>query len=569
MLRSRLFYLLFIIVTSAGHLHAQTLPDSVLKRINSLFDYWNKAQSPGCVVGIVRNDTLVFSKGYGMANLEYAIPNTSETLYHLASVSKQFTAYAIILLEQQGKLSLDDDIRKYLPWFPDMHQKITIRNLLNHTSGIRDQWQLLGISGTRPDDVITQEQIIKILSKQQGLNFTPGSKFMYSNSGYTLLAEIVKVVSGRSLREFADSAIFKPLGMNSTHFHNDYTEIEKNRAYSYNRKNNTQFSNGVLSNGNIGPSNLISNIDDLAKWVMNFYNTKAGNQHSVSLLTRNGKFNDGTELDYAAGIISRRYKGWKQYEHDGSDAGYRTFITIFPELKTGIIVLSNLSEINVSGKAAQIADIIIPEKHPDTILPEMKGSVKIPATELPFMEKQQGSYFSNGVNLVMDLKVKDGRLYQRMGSNDYYPMKRDTEQTYSIFYAPDVKFHFKQQPGEDDLVMTTEFDTYHFKRLPDKLVTDDKTLMNYTGVYYSPELDCIYRIVLKNHELYLTNNKYDDTKLTLFGTDDLFNDNWCMKRLTVTRNKSGKVTGLEVNSWRVLHLRFVKINPASLKAYKR
>jgi len=205
----------------------QPLPDSTIKKIDGLFRKWNTDYSPGCTVGIVRNDSLIFSKGYGIANLEYAIKNEPQTLFHTASVSKQFTAFSIVLLARQGKLKLDDDIHKWLPWFPDLKERITIRNLLNHTSGIRDQWELLAISGTRLDDVITQDQIIKILSKQQALNFKPGDQFSYSNSNFTMLAEIVKAVSGQTLRQFTDSAIFKPLGMTSTHFHDDYTEIER------------------------------------------------------------------------------------------------------------------------------------------------------------------------------------------------------------------------------------------------------------------------------------------------------------------------------------------------------
>jgi CubicO group peptidase (beta-lactamase class C family) len=140
--------------------NAQGIPDAVKKKIDSIFGQWNFPNSPGGVIGVIRNDSLIYSKGYGMANLEYSIPNSPETIYHMASVSKQFTAYSILLLANAGKLSLEDDIRKYLPWFPDLHEKITIRHLMNHTSGIRDQWQLLAISGTRLDDVITQDQII-------------------------------------------------------------------------------------------------------------------------------------------------------------------------------------------------------------------------------------------------------------------------------------------------------------------------------------------------------------------------------------------------------------------------
>ncbi len=192
-------------------LFAQAIPDSTILKIDKLFARWNNTNTPGCVAGIVRGDSLIFSKGYGLANLEYEIPNTPQTIYHMASISKQFTAFSILLLAREGKLKLDDDIRKYLPWFPDLGHRITIENLLNHTSGIRDQWQLLAISGTRLDDVITQDQIVKILSRQRALNFVPGSQYMYSNSGFTLLAEIVKSITGKTLRQFTDSAIFMPL----------------------------------------------------------------------------------------------------------------------------------------------------------------------------------------------------------------------------------------------------------------------------------------------------------------------------------------------------------------------
>jgi CubicO group peptidase (beta-lactamase class C family) len=558
MLKTRVFCLsLYLILTADTKLWAQALPEPIVKKVNSLFKSWDNTQSPGCVVGIVRNDTLIFSKGYGMANLEYAIPNSPETVYHLASVSKQFTAYAIILLAQHGKLNLDDDIRKYLPWFPNLKQKITIRNLLNHTSGIRDQWQLLGISGTRIDDVITQEHIIKILSKQQALNFNPGDKFTYSNSGYTLLAEIVKSISGQSLRKFTDSAIFKPLGMVSTHFHDDYTEIEKNRAYSYDRKDNTRFSNSILSYSTVGPTSLFSNINDLSKWAMNFYDTRVGNQQSILQLTQKARLNDGTELNYAAGIISANYKGWKQYQHDGADAGYRTYITVFPELKTGIIVLSNLSEINAQEKASQIADLLISEKTAVPKAEEKKRDAKIPAAELPFIEKQQGDYFGNEVNMTMSLILKNDSLHGRMGTNEFL-MTRESKNAYSIFYVPSIKFNFNQQSGDHDLTMNTPGDAYHFTRLPNKIQADDKSLLEYTGIYYSPELDCTYKIVLKDHQLYLINSKYNDTKLTLFGPDHLLNDTWYMKHLLVTRDKSKQITGFEVDSWRVMHLKFVK-----------
>ena len=174
-------FLIFFALVIIHPGNAQQLPDSTVKKIDSIFRKWNN-NGPGAAIGIIRNDSLIYAKGYGMANLEHNIPITPETIFHLASVSKQFTGYSIVLLAKQNKLQLNDDIRKYLPWFPDLKEKITIRHLLNHTSGIRDQWQLLAKSGTRLDDVITHDHNIKILSQQKALSFKPGEKETYSNS---------------------------------------------------------------------------------------------------------------------------------------------------------------------------------------------------------------------------------------------------------------------------------------------------------------------------------------------------------------------------------------------------
>ncbi|MBK8282600.1 MAG: serine hydrolase [Saprospiraceae bacterium] len=197
---------------------SQSLPDSIIKRIDNLYTKWNSSTSPGCAVGIIRNDSLIFAKGYGIANIENEIPITAKTIFYMASVSKQFTGYCIVLLARQGKLKLDEDIHVYLPWAPDFGKIITVRNLLNHTRGIRDDIHLSAISGIGYEGMLTQDLALNIIKRQRSLNFSPGEKYSYSNSNYVLLSEIVKAVSGKSFRSFADSSIFKPLRMLDTHF---------------------------------------------------------------------------------------------------------------------------------------------------------------------------------------------------------------------------------------------------------------------------------------------------------------------------------------------------------------
>jgi len=545
-----------LLITLTATAHAQNLPDSLVKKINSLFKQWDKPGSPGCAIGIVRNDSLIFAKGYGLANLEYGVHNTPKTLFHMASVSKQFTAYSIVLLAKQGKLNLDDDIRKYLPWFPNLGVTITIRNLLNHTSGVRDQWQLLATAGTRLDDVITQEQIVKILGKQQALNFKPGEKFMYSNSGFTLLAEIVKEVSGKSLRQFTDSVIFKPLGMTATHIHDDYTEIEPGRSYSYDRKDSAHYSNAILNYSVAGATSLFSTVEDLAKWEMNFYQYKVGNKQDIETLTTKGHLNDGIVNDYAMGISNDIYKGNKRYSHDGADAGYRTNVSIFPDLKMGFIVLSNLGDINVGGKANELADLFVKDKSASASKATRKLKAgKAPAEDLPFLKKLPGDYITPE-GTTLSLELKNDSLFYRVGA-DAYLLVKDSVLTYCMFYAPEVKFKFSAD-NNNAFIVTTPGDKLNFSRYTKTVNKDDRALRPYTGTYYCPELDCNYRIVLNDHQLYLTNAKYDDQKLTFAGSNDLLDDNWWMNHLVITRNSKNEVTGFEVNSGRVMHLKFVK-----------
>ena len=551
-----LFLISFFAITG---IHTQTLPDSLRKKIDSLFIELNTPNSPGCAIGVVRNDSLIYAKGYGMANLEYAIPNTPETIFHMASVSKQFTAYSIVLLARQGKLKLDDDIHKYLPWFPDFKEKITVRNILNHTSGIRDQWQLLAISGTRIDDVITQKHIVKLLSKQQALNFKPGEQYSYSNSGFTMLAEIVKSVTGQSLRQFTDSAIFKPLGMINTHFHDDYTEIVKNRSYSYERKDSLHFRNDILSYSNAGATSLFTNVDDMSKWIMNFYNPRVGDQKDILQLTQKGKLNSGKELSYALGIVSDTYKGWKQYSHGGGDAGYRTYITVLPDLKMGFIVFSNMGDFFPAGKAYEIADLFVKDSSHLIVADktEKRDSMSAILKDPRSLKKFSGRYIGEE-GLEMGFETKANKLHGLFNNQDFLliPEKKDT---FSLLVDPDTKFIFKQKMMDTTADIVTPDKVYHLTKYVMDSSQSDKFLQAYTGIYYSPELDCKYGIVLKDHHLVLTNSKYNDAKLSLIGKDHLMNDNWWINHLRILRNNTGKITGFEVNSDRIMHLTFNKV----------
>jgi len=540
---------------------AQTLPPEITGKIDSLFSQWARTSSPGCAVGVVRNDSLLFSKGYGMANLEYGVPISPETIFHVASVSKQFTAYSILLLERQGKLNLDDDIHKYLNWFPDLKEKITIRNLLNHTSGIRDQWELLATAGTRLDDVITQDQLIKILSKQQALNFKPGTDWSYSNSGFTLLAEIVRSVSRQTLRQFTDSAIFKPLGMTNTHFHDDYTEIVPNRSYSYVPAGKDHYANAVLSYSTVGPTSLFTNIDDMSKWIMNFYAFTVGDQKEIQELTQPVIVNGVKRRNYAKGIVADSLYGQQRYQHGGVDAGYQTFVSVFPGLKMGFIVFSNLGNVNAQRMNDQLASLFIKDaspKRPDNS--SRRDSALAILADTGSLRNYTGDYIADDAT-HFGFTIKDQKLYGITPNGKYHLLIRTGNDVYELF--TDTTIYFTFSGAGTKRILSDEYWPGGNHLLLEKYDTAARTeqqLIAYTGTYYCPELDCNYRIGLMDHRLFLSNAKYNDSPLTLYGDDHLVDNFWWMNHLHILRNAKNRITGFELNGNRVMHMKFVKTN---------
>ncbi|MEP3575580.1 MAG: serine hydrolase domain-containing protein, partial [Ekhidna sp.] len=298
-------------------LNSTTKEESIEGGIDEIFSHYNNKNYPGAAVGVVKNGEIVYEKGYGLANAEYNIPISPSTVFHIASVSKQFAAFALVHLHYQGELSLDDNIIKYIPEL-QIPQNITIRQMLTHTSGLRDQWILLALAGWRMDDVITQNQLLNIIYRQKELNFHPGERYSYSNTNYTLAAEIIERVSGKDLRQWTIENIFDPLGMNSTFFYNDHEELVRNRAYSYDDRSG-ELKKSNLNFANMGATSLFTTVHDFSKWLVNFEEMKVGNKEIFEMLTTKGVLNDGEKSHYALGVVVRDYKGYLIYNHSGVD----------------------------------------------------------------------------------------------------------------------------------------------------------------------------------------------------------------------------------------------------------
>jgi CubicO group peptidase (beta-lactamase class C family) len=412
------FSILLMLISNS--LSAQT-NEIVGKKIDSVFSRYGSTTS-GVAAAVVKDGQVIFRKGYGMANLEYDIPNSPKTIFHIASVSKQFTAFAVYLLEKQGKISFDDDIRKYIPELPVYGKPITIRHLLSHTSGLKDQWSLITLAGWRMDDVISTEQILKIISSHKELNFVSGTSFRYSNTGFTLLAEMVKRVSGKSFADFTKEHIFAPLKMDNTQFYDDNNKIVRNRAYSYGIKHQ-QYEKRNLNYSTVGPTSLFTNVEDLSRWVLYLENPPAGDMDHIKRFNETSTLDngepavlavvEGETIYHAKGQFKRNYRGLDLYNHTGSDAGFKSYLVRFPENKLSVILLSNDENFDSLGAGLEIAGFYLSEKlkrkvvKKEVVQPIKEGPKPSVHTDLKDFE---GKFYNKDLSSIFTLKIVEGRL---------------------------------------------------------------------------------------------------------------------------------------------------------------
>ncbi len=391
-------------------------PDQLNEKVDKIFTQWDKPDSPGCALGVISGGKLVYKRGYGSANLDYNAPLTSESVFYIASTSKQFTAASVLLLVRRGVISLDDDIRKYLPEIPKYEAPITINHLVHHTSGLRDYLELMGMAGRRMDEPFNNQYAVELIARQKGLNFQPGERFLYSNSNYVLMAEIVRRASGKSLRDFAAENIFRPLGMNSTHFDDDRTAVVKKRVVSYMPAGNGQFKQFVKTIEAVGDGNLLTTVEDLAKWDQNFYEDKVGGDgFSRQMLTRT-KLNDGKEIPYAFGLGNEEYRGLKAVAHGGGFMGFRTELIRFPDQRFTVICLCNNGAANPGALARQVADLYLSDQlKPAEPGPENKPAAPNPS-QAPALTPEQlaeytGSFYSEELEAAWQIVIEQGALF--------------------------------------------------------------------------------------------------------------------------------------------------------------
>lgn len=451
-----------------GPAHASSDPRAA--QTDKIFAQWNKPDSPGCVCGVMQRGKTLYSKGFGIADLEHQVPLTPDSVFYIASTSKQFTAASVALLSLDGTVGLKDDIGKYLPEISD-GTPITVEQLIFHTSGVRDYLELRALAGWSDYDKLDNDMAIQLIAHQQALNFTPGDQYSYSNSGYVMLAEIVKRASGTPMSRFAKEWIFKPLGMNATRFGDDAGEIVPNRVISYGETPEGKRVQFIKTIEAYGDGNLLTTMPDLMRWHQNFYSGKVGGPAFLELLKTRGVLNDGKVIDYGFGLVFGKYRGIESVAHGGAFLGFRTELIRFPDQQLSVGVLCNFASANPAGLARQVADLYLTSGEP----------VPAPAAERPktppavgFVPKPEslsaltGTYYSDEIEASFRIVLEGDRLIARDSRKHSLPLEPKQQDVFGVPGGGEVSFRRFDDGTIDAMIYSSSRVTgLVFHRVPD------------------------------------------------------------------------------------------------------
>jgi len=503
-------------------------------KVDQIFATYNRADSPGCALGVIQDGNFIYRRGYGEASLELGVPLSPESVFYMGSVSKQFTAASIVLLSEQGRLSLDDDVRKYVPELPNYGHTITLREMLHHTSGLRDFLALTVISGRHYSDIHSEAETLNLIARQKSLNNIPGDEYIYSNTNYFLLGEVVKRVSKESLAEFASENIFQPLGMTHTRFYDDRTLVVPNRVAAYAPGNNGKFLvDWSTSYDAVGAGGLMSTVDDLLLWDRNFYDNKLGKGPLIQEMETRGVLNNGKKISYALGLEIGTYRGLPTVEHEGALFGYRTVILRFPQLRFSVLALCNVSSAQTGSLASKAADVYLAKD----LEPEPNATQAVDNRDLPDPGRFAGTYLDTHRQLLDSFTAADGNLMYRdakllrVGANQFKDTGTGT-------------ITFDGSHGSVKVTIDTDNGTAFTGSRIEEPRLSSASLTEFAGKYKSEELDATYDLSIDNGILTLRCNWNLPLQLTPIAPDEF--DSGAYGIFVFHRDVTHRISGLSV-----------------------
>ena len=542
---------LFLLVCFGIVISAQNIND----KIDLIFNDWNQPNQPGGVISIIKKGETVFSKAYGKANIKYKIPNKVESIFNIGSVSKQFTAMGIVLLHLENKLSIDDDIKKYLPELNKVNKKISIRHLLHHTSGIRSTPELFGLAGWRDGDVITTDDVYRYLCKQTSLNFEPGSEFMYSNSGYILLAKIIEIVTQQSFGSWMKDHVFTPLNMTQTFVNEANDNSNRNIATPYFMIDKQHYVLAENSSQDIGASNIYSSATDLSKWMQNFHKPSLNWKKAFSLLQTIDLLNNGDKNNYAFGVFIDDFKENKRIQHTGGVPGYLSFAMCYPEEELTIVLLTNFVSHETTVKNIKLTELFLKNEEDQSANKKQKPKKAI-LIKPKHLQSYVGDYWNNKDNYSRKISFKNDTLwYTRANGSEspLIPFEEDKFQLENLNTIVTVEFQNDDQ--KKMIVKDGDNPASLFVKYNNVPLTD-KQLQEYTGSFYSPELETTYNISFINGNLIGYHSRHGKFSIELLKKDIT---NWSgFAFAKYRRDNTNKVSGISVSINRVNNVLFYK-----------
>ncbi|TDP03153.1 serine hydrolase domain-containing protein [Flavobacterium sp. 245] len=520
---------------------SQTLNDTIALINKAMAIYL--PENPGSQLSIKKNGKIIFSKAYGMADLEHNVPLTLTSKIEAGSVSKQFTAAAILLLEQQGKLSLNDDVRKYITELPDYGNIITLEQMMHHTSGLKDWGSIAGLTGWgRTTKTFTNNDALLIITSQKTLNNKPGAEFIYSNSNYTLFAIIVERVTGLSLAEFTKKNIFIPAGMTHTEWRDNHNRIVKERAIAYNLEKD-EYQTNMPNEDAYGNGGLLTTTEDLLKWNEFYQSGKFGTPSLFSKQCKTEKFNNGKMNNYAAGLFIIKYNGYEQIMHDGATASYRAYLETFPELNLSIAFLSNTSQFDNSKNYLGdiVRDLFISEKE-KAKTEEKEKTINIAQSVL---DSYAGWYKNDRTGVGTEIEIKDGKLF-------FNKLPFESESEYRFKNGSRI-IEINHKKGLLNYITNT--DTITFSKVQ---IAENSNLDSFTGKYFSAETNSTLMIFQKEGKLFVQLKPKNEYQL-VSTYQNAFNIMDFGGNLYFLKDKKNKISSMKVSLSRARNIEFVKL----------
>ena len=533
------------------------LTDQQTQKLDSIFLSWNQPNHPGGVVGVRKGSENVYLKAFGLASLDYLVPNQTATLFNLASVSKQFTAMGILILEKEGKLSVDDKISQYIPNLTDIGDKITIRHMLHHTSGIRSFHELLYYAGWRWGDYRSNEDIYRLMESQQDLNFEPGSQYMYCNTGYLYMAYIIEKLTGEAFPYWMKKHVFEPLGMRDTYVEDNISRVVPHNATSYFGNSEEGFQRSIDYWAYVGSGNMHATAADLLIWGAHFYNPKEGWGDLFQRLQEVDPFNDGTPNNYAFGVNVNEVRGMTSIAHGGSIGGFRSNLVVIPEEELVITILTNYSRANPGGKTYEVFEIVAEGLAEDSGQQEVQEDPAVIQLSASKLKSFEHSWWNVRDKFMRRTYVKNDTLMYWRGENNESPMVPIGKREFKLLEVDgrDLRVKFEVKGSHAEMVMTEP------GRLPwefDGFAATEGTPQEwkgYVGQYYSPELEVVYEFRWQDDQLVAYHQRHGYYALERVKKDVLDAGNFVAE---FQRDKAGKVTGVLFSSGRVRNLRLEK-----------